>query len=153
MVKKKRSKGVTDLTSGSPCVFNYKNAIELWVMETKNWKQSYVCHMDFSSMGPTIFELWVMETELWVMKITHPNSPLATGGFFFFFFLWLWCVLLGGDNYFVWNFLKEIRFFVLGKIGWLDFFFFFFFLASLLEIFVIGLNFLAMYILFKILNL
>ena len=24
------------MTSGSPCVFNYKNVIELWVIETKN---------------------------------------------------------------------------------------------------------------------
>ena len=43
-------------------------------METKNWKQSYGCQMDFSAMGPTIFELWVMETEVWVMKIDDPNS-------------------------------------------------------------------------------
>ena len=39
-MKKKRvdwSKGVAELwLVGPPCVFNYKNVIELWVMETEN---------------------------------------------------------------------------------------------------------------------
>ena len=80
------------LFAGPSCVFNYKNAIELWVMETKNnqklfsvsithnlkirelsdgtelWKQSYHLPNNLFDIGPTIFELWVMETENWVIK-------------------------------------------------------------------------------------
>ena len=62
---------------GPSCVFNYKNAIELWVMETKNWKLSYDLPNKLFlriEMGLTIFENWVMETKNWVMKIDEPNS-------------------------------------------------------------------------------
>ena len=34
---KKKSKGAVELwLMGLPCVFNYKNAIKLWVIETEN---------------------------------------------------------------------------------------------------------------------
>ena len=34
--KKKKSKGAAKLwLVGAPCMFNYKNAIELWIMETE----------------------------------------------------------------------------------------------------------------------
>ena len=63
---------------GPSCVFSYKNAIELWVMETKNWKLSYGLPNKLFlriEMGLTIFENWVMETKNWVMKIDEPNNP------------------------------------------------------------------------------
>ena len=63
---------------GPSCVFNYKNAIELWVMETKNWKLSYGLPNKLFlriEMGLTIFENWVMKTKNWVMRIDEPNSP------------------------------------------------------------------------------
>ena len=63
---------------GPSCVFNYKNVIELWVMETKNLKLSYGLPNKLFlriEMGLTIFENWVMETKNWVMRIDEPNSP------------------------------------------------------------------------------
>ena len=79
-VKKKKSKGGQKLRLWvPPCVFIYENAIELWVMETELWKQSYrLAKQPFCYMGPTIFELWVIETENWVIKFGWPNSLLAS---------------------------------------------------------------------------
>ena len=91
--EKKSQKLRLVLFAGPSCVFSYKYAIELWVMETENsqnvfsvsitqlknqriewWKQSYRLPNNLFAMGPTIFELWVMETENWVMEIGNPNG-------------------------------------------------------------------------------
>ena len=64
----------------SPCVFNYKNAIENWKQnvfsvsithhsEIRELSDGNKNQTDFSTMGPTIFELWVIE-------IINPNNPL-----------------------------------------------------------------------------
>ena len=78
--KKKKSQVVKSCSSvlfvGPLYVFNYNIVIELWVMETELWKQSYYLPNNLFVMGPTIFKLWIMESENWVTETTKPNTPL-----------------------------------------------------------------------------
>ena len=85
---------------GPSCVFNYKNVIELWVMEIENsqnvfsvsithnskirelseWNRVMETELSFAKQpfcyGSHHFELWVMKTENWVIKKGNPNGPL-----------------------------------------------------------------------------
>ena len=85
------------LFASPSCVFNYKNAIELWVMETENCQKLFsvsITHnskiRELSDRNRVIicqttfllwflpflsYELWVMETENWVIKKGNPNDP------------------------------------------------------------------------------
>ena len=78
--RKKKVKSGQKLRSvlfvGPLYVFNYNIVIELWVMETELWKQSYYLPNNLFVMGPTIFKLWIMESENWVTETTKPNTPL-----------------------------------------------------------------------------
>ena len=59
--KKRWSKVAVGTVCESPCVFNYKNSIELWVMETENSQKLFSVSITQTQKS----ENWVMETKLW----------------------------------------------------------------------------------------
>ena len=91
--KKRWSKVAVGTVCGSPCVFNYKNVIELWVMETENSQKLFSVSITHSSKNrelsdgnrvivcQTTFLLWVppfLNYELWKQRIKLSKNSIQT---------------------------------------------------------------------------